>query len=138
MAANLDPVYAGSINVGTAVTTSVADTEDSTPSGLQLLLTAGSNGTELNYVGVQPRATNTETLAILYLELEGSETMEVYASQIIEAETTSTTAGHTTTPIAGIVDAVTLRKLPANAKLHCGSTVALAAGFGWVAEGVDF
>lgn len=122
----------------TAVATgAVGSIAGDTPTNTVELLTAGDDGAILTSLKAIPRATVTASSLVLFSSLDGGTTKRLIDSELMGAQTVSTTAAIAETPFSNYSETAPLR-LEAGEKLYVGSQVALASGIVFAAEYTDF
>ncbi|MGF7175840.1 hypothetical protein [Azospirillum doebereinerae] len=133
MATKSTAVFPQTLVSGNAVTTAANVTLTGTPDNTVPLLTAPSDGAEINGLTVLPCATCAATVAYLYASKDTGTTKRLIAAKLVAATTVSTTAAATAVDF-GFSDS-NLLLLAGNEQLFVGTSVALAAGFSWHAQG---
>lgn len=138
MAKTFTAPFAQTPRTATAVVTAAAGalTTDS-PTGVVELLTAGADGAILTRLTAMPRATVTASSLLLLLSSDGGVTKRLIDSELMTAQTVSTTSAIAETTFANYSEVAPLR-IGAGDKLYVGSQVALAGGIVFKAEWTDF
>lgn len=118
------------------VTAAAASITTDTPTGTELVMTAGADGAILTKLTAIPRATATASSLVLFLSKDGGTTKRFVDSALMAAYTMATTTAVPVTAF-GYSESAPLR-LEAGDKLYVGSQVALADGIVFKAEWTDF
>lgn len=122
----------------TAVATgAVGSITSDAPTNTVEILTAGADGAILTRLWAIPRATVTASSLVLFSSLDGGTTKRLIDSELMAAQTVSTTAAIAETQFSNYSESAPLR-LEAGEKLYVGSQVALASGIVFKAEYTDF
>lgn len=138
MAKTFTAPFAQTPQTATAVATGAAGSiTGDTPTNTVLLLTAGADGAILTRLMAIPRATVTASSLCLWLSKDNGTTMRLIDSELMAAQTISTTAAIAETSFANYSETAPLR-LAAGDRLYVGSQVALASGIVFRAEYTDF
>src|SRR5689334_18924973 len=67
MAANIDPIFVGTPNVGWATVVTANTTKDLTAGTNYLVFTAGSNGSYIRHIRIRPAGTNVATVLRIWI-----------------------------------------------------------------------
>ena len=118
-------------------TAAIASITTDAPTNIVLLLTAGTDGAILTRLSAIPRATVTASSLCLFSSIDNGVTMRLLDSELMAAQTVSTTSAISETSFANYSES-TPRRLQANERLYVGSQVALASGIVFNAEYTDF
>lgn len=138
MAKTFTAPFAQSPKTATAVATgAVANITTDAPTNTVLLMTAGADGAILTRLLAIPRATVTASSLCLFLSKDGGTTQRLIDSELMAAQTVSSTAAIAETNFANYSESAPLR-LEAGDKLYVGSQVAVASGIVFRAEYTDF
>lgn len=131
-------VFAQTPRTATAVTTAACGsiTTDA-PSGTALLLTAGADGAIVTRITAIPRGTATASGLALFLSKDTGTTQRLIDSELLPAQSVSTTASIAETVFANYSESRPLR-LEAGDRLYVGNQVALATGVVFKAEFTDY
>lgn len=138
MAKTFTAPFAQTPQTATAVATgAVANITTDAPTNTVLLLTAGADGAILTRLFAMPRATVTASSLVLFLSKDNGTTMRLIDSELMAAQTVSSTAAIAETNFANYSETTPLR-LAAGDHLYVGSQVALTSGIVFKAEWTDF
>lgn len=138
MAKTFTAPFAQTPQTATAVATgAVANITTDAPTNTVLLLTAGADGAILTRLFAMPRATVTASSLCLFLSKDNGTTMRLIDSELMAAQTVSSTAAIAETNFANYSETTPLR-LAAGDRLYVGSQVTLASGIVFRAEYTDF
>jgi hypothetical protein len=131
-------VFAQTPKTATAVTTGACGgIGTDTPTNTVLLMTAGADGGIVTRLTAMPRATVTASGLALFLSQDGGTTQRLIDSELMPAQSVSTTSGIAETTFGNYNESYPLR-LGAGDRLYVGNQVALGAGVVWKAEYSDF
>lgn len=128
------PVFPQNPLITTAIVTGVDDLT-SAPANTVLLLTAGTNGTEVSSVTAIPRATVTASSLHLFTSDDTGTTKILFDSALMAAHTVAATTEIPVTDF-GYTETNTIILDP-GVELYAGSGVALAGGIAFTAQRVD-
>ena len=138
MAKTFTAPFAQTPQTATAVAAgAVANIATDAPTNTVLLLTAGADGAILTRLFAMPRTTVTASSLVLFLSKDNGTTMRLIDSELMAAQTVSSTAAIAETNFANYSETTPLR-LAAGDRLYVGSQVALASGIVFRAEWTDF
>lgn len=138
MAKTFTAPFAQTPQTATAVATAAAaNITTDAPTNTVLLLTAGADGAILTRLFAMPRATVTASSLVLFLSKDNGTTQRLIDSELMAAQTVSSTAAISETSFANYSESTPLR-LAAGDRLYVGSQVALASGIVFRAEYTDF
>lgn len=107
------------------------------PTNTVLLLTAGPNGALFTGLSAMPRATVTASSLVLFSSSDNGVTMRLIDSEMMAAQTLSSTTAIAKTPF-GKYSETTPRRMAANDRLYVGSQVALQPGIVFDGQWSDF
>lgn len=137
MAKTFTAPFAQTPKTATAVVTAAATVGTDAPTNTVLLMTAGADGAIVTSLWATPRATVAASSLLLYLSKDNGTTQRLIDSELMPAQTVSTTSAISKTKFASYSESSPLR-LEAGDKLYVGSQVALAGGIVFKAEWMDF
>lgn len=137
MAKTFTAPFAQTPKTTTAIATTATASIDTTPTNTQLLLTAGADGAILTRLWAIPRATVTATALYLFISKDSGTTKTLIDSELMSAQTVSTTAAIAETSFANYSETTPFR-LEAGAQLYVGGGVTLSNGIVFKAEYTDF
>lgn len=138
MALTNTAVFAQTPKTATAVTTAACATiTGDTPTNTVELLTAGTDGALVTRLTAMPRATVTASSLLLFISKDSGTTKRLADSELMSAQTLSTTTAIAETVFANYSETTPLR-LEAGDKLYVGNQVALASGVVWAAQYTNF
>lgn len=138
MAKTYTAPFAQTPKTATAVATAaVGSLTTDAPSGTVLLMTAGADGAILTRLSAMPRNTIEARGLYLFLSKDSGTTMRLIDSELMGAQTITTTAAIAETTFANYSETRPLR-LEAGDRLYVGSSVALTQGIVFKAEYTDF
>lgn len=131
-------VFAQTPRTSTAVTTAACGSiTTDTPTNTALLMTAGADGCIVTRIMAIPRGTATASGLALFLSKDSGTTQRLIDSELLPAQSVSTTTAIAETSFVNYSESRPLR-LEAGDRLYVGSQVALAAGVVFRAEYTDF
>lgn len=138
MAVNHEPIFAQKYKTSTAVVTAaLTGIGTDTPTGAQLLFTAGINGSLVSKLTAIPRGTVTASSLVLFIVKSfvapATSVYRLIDSELMAAFTLSNTVAIPETVFGNISPANPMR-LEAGDMLYVGSQVALAAGITFYTE----
>lgn len=141
MANTFTAPFAQTYKTGTAVVTAALTGIDTdTPTGTQLLATAGINGALVTKVTAIPRGTVTASSLLLFIVkpvvAQATPTYRLIDSELMAAYTLATTTAIPETVFGNISPTLPLR-LEAGDMLYVGSQVAAATGITFYSEQAD-
>lgn len=138
MAKTFTAPFAQTPKTATAVATSaITNITTDAPTNTVLLMTAGVEGGILTRLMALPRATCTASSLCLFISKDGGTTQRLIDSEMMSAQTVSSTSAVAETAFSNYSETTPLR-LEAGDKLYVGSQVALASGIVFRAEWTDF
>lgn len=137
MAKTFTAPFAQTPKTATAVATTATASIDTTPTNTQLLMTAGADGAILTRLTAMPRATVTATSLYLFLSKDSGTTQRLIDSELMAAQTVSTTAAIAETAFGNYSETTPMR-LEAGDRLYVGGGVTLSNGIVFRAEYTDF
>lgn len=124
-------------HVTSVATSAIGSITTDSPTNTVELLTAGADGAILTRLMALPRATVTASSLVLFSSIDAGTTKRIIDSELMAAQTVSTTAAIAETSFANYSETAPLR-LAAGEKLYVGSQVALASGIVFTAEYTDY
>jgi len=136
MAANINPIFSGTPKSAFFPLVAAISTSDGTDANAGLILTAGSNGTYVNRIILQPRTTNTSPTTfpagVFRVWINNGSTVATASNntqinEILLPVATSNLSANTTTLVNYPVTIMMGFQLPANYTLYCGYTGSLSA-----------
>lgn len=137
MALTYTAPFAQQPKTATAVVTAAATITTDSPTNDVLLVTAGTDGALLTRLTAIPRATVTASSLVLWISKDAGTTKRLIDSELMGAQTVSTTAAVAETAFSNYSETTPLR-LEAGDRLYVGSQVALASGIVFRAEFTNF
>lgn len=138
MANTFDAPFGQSTKINTAVVTgALSGITTDTPAGTTVLVTAGPNGAVVKRITAMPRATVTTSSLVLFLKKSGESTLFPIDSELMGAQTVTTTTAIAETSFSNISENTTLF-LSHGDEIHAGSQVALASGIVFTAQWMDY
>lgn len=138
MAKTFTAPFAQTTKTATAVVaTAIASITTDAPTNTVLLLTADVEGALLTRLMASPRATVTAASLVLFLSKDSGATKRLIDSELMGAQTLTTSTAIAETSFANYSETNPLR-LQAGDQLYVGSQIALAGGIVFRAEYTDF
>lgn len=137
MAANVNPVFGLTPNVGWAQGALTANTTiDLTAGTIYLIFTAGANGSYLDEIWLKAIGTNVPSMVRFWLN-NGATTASAGNNTLIRDATTPTTTASNTSMQPDLVTPIR-KPIPATYRVYATLPTGVAAGFDITAYGMDF